>query len=396
MQVPCDAYTPNCWSSSVHVLLVIIATFVGALYVALSVTLVGAFYSRDPTSSSPLSRPISRVMMVQLFVKTLLTVSFILLARYDSMRLVLLVMLLVGTTAVAVLYSIQLPFYRFEYNMLRVVTFWILSWASVCLLIIEFAGNANESATSVLFFVGIPVVIATSIVGVRFRRMSITRLHYTEMSSPTEIELKVRFLIEPVTEARRLRNLGLGTAPVTAAAGGSRGVSRPTMAAVPAATSAGQTKPPLSRAPTSRAMGFEQSGSKSSTTPAPASKSPYGQRSDGASSSGGGYTALDNMSDNGIGGGYGRAGSPSSGGGAGQYDDPSVGGRSVQRRLEQLEEERRAMEETGLLEQAEEIYAYGVQRFGNSAWMHLLRAQHCFYYSENKVRVDEFLVSVGR
>ena len=365
-----------------HVLLVIISTFVGSLYIALSVTLVGAFYSRDPTSGSPLSRPISRVMMAQLFVKTLLTISFILLARYDSMRLVLLVMLLVGTTAVAVLYSVQLPFYRFEYNMLRVVTYWILSWASVCLLIIEFAGNSNESATSVLFFVGIPVVIATSIVGVRFRRMSISRLHYTEMSSPTEIELKVRFLIEPVTEARRLRNLGLGTVPVAAASSAASG----NRAAASALSS--QTKAPIVRAPSSRALDLGQSGSKASSIPAPASKSPYGQRAEGASSSDG-YTALDNMSDNGMGGGYGRAGSSSRGGGSALKDDPSVGGRSVQRRLEQLEEERRAIEEAGLLEQAEEIYAYGVQRFGNSAWMHLLRAQHSFYYSENKVRVSD-------
>jgi hypothetical protein len=290
---------------------------------------------------------------------------------------------------VAVLYSIQLPFYRFEYNMLRVVTFWILSWASVCLLIIEFAGSSNESATSILFFVGIPVVIATSIVGVRFRRMSITRLHYTEMSSPTEIELKVRFLIEPVTEARRLRNLGLGTAPAASAqsaASGNRSSSRPVIAAAPAAAaSAGQTKPPLSRAPTS-------AGIKLSNTPAPASKSPYGQRADVAGTSGG-YAVLDNMSDNGMGASYGRAGSPSSRVALGLNDDPSVGGRSVQRRLEQLEEERRAMEETGLLEQAEEIYAYGVQRFGNSAWMHLLRAQHCFYYSENKVYILEYEIS---
>jgi hypothetical protein len=32
----------------------------------------------------------------------------------------------------------------------------------------------------------------------------------------------------------------------------------------------------------------------------------------------------------------------------------------------------------------DEIYAFGVQRFGNSSWMHLLRAQHFFFYSENK------------
>jgi hypothetical protein len=34
--------------------------------------------------------------------------------------------------------------------------------------------------------------------------------------------------------------------------------------------------------------------------------------------------------------------------------------------------------------QAEEIYAYGVARFGNSSWMHLLRAQFCYFYNENK------------
>ncbi len=34
--------------------------------------------------------------------------------------------------------------------------------------------------------------------------------------------------------------------------------------------------------------------------------------------------------------------------------------------------------------QADEIYAFGVARFGNSSWMHLLRAQFCYFYSDNK------------
>ncbi len=36
------------------------------------------------------------------------------------------------------------------------------------------------------------------------------------------------------------------------------------------------------------------------------------------------------------------------------------------------------------LSQADEIYAFGIGRFGNSCSMHLLRAQFCFFYHEHK------------
>jgi hypothetical protein len=110
MQLPCASDTPDCWSgasASLHVGTAVIASFVGLLYIALSVTLVGTYYSRDPLSPTPLSRPTSRVMMAQLFVKTVLTVTFILLKSFDSARWLLLVLLLIGTCGLAYQYTMQ-------------------------------------------------------------------------------------------------------------------------------------------------------------------------------------------------------------------------------------------------------------------------------------------------
>jgi hypothetical protein len=131
---------------------------------------------------------------------------------------------------------------RFDYNILRAATFWVLSWASVCLLILEisssglflffsfdivivwfvflcrffliWSGNTNQTSASILFYIGSPIVVLCCVVGMRFvdqcrlnqfafqfpstflvffrfRKTSITRRALADIHSPSEIELKV-------------------------------------------------------------------------------------------------------------------------------------------------------------------------------------------------------------
>jgi hypothetical protein len=195
------------------VLLGVAAILIGSLYIALSVTLTGAFYSRDPVAAatSPLSRPISRVMMAQLCLKTVLTVCFILLYSFDSMHWFLLVLLAVGTSVLAYLYTCHLPYYRFEFNVMRACTFWVLTWASLCMIVTELSGDVPEQSrgASILFFFGTPFVAIAAAMATQFRKLSIIRRGFNALESPTDIELKVRFLLEHVTELRSQRAMGL-------------------------------------------------------------------------------------------------------------------------------------------------------------------------------------------
>ncbi len=218
MQLPCHGEV-GCWSDAGHVFLALAAALIGSLYIALSITLTGSFYSRDPiaASTSPLARPTSRVMMAQLGVKTALTICFILLYSFDAARWFLLVLLAVGTSGLAFLYTHQLPYFRFEFNVARACTFWILSWASLCLIITELSGaDASQySGTSLLFLVGSPFVAAAAYMATQCRKMSIMRHAFNEIESPSEIELKARFLLEHVTEIRSHRALGLNQLPAS-------------------------------------------------------------------------------------------------------------------------------------------------------------------------------------
>ena len=95
------------------------------------------------TGDNPTARPCSRVILVQLLVKTVLTIAFVILAPMSSMRIVLIILLLLGTGLVASLYSWSMPHYRFDYNVLRAASFWILTWSACCLLILEISASGS-------------------------------------------------------------------------------------------------------------------------------------------------------------------------------------------------------------------------------------------------------------
>ncbi len=290
MQLPCHGKV-GCWTDASHVLIAVAAILIGSLYIALSVTLTGAFYSRDPVAAatSPLARPISRVMMVQLCLKTVLTVCFILLYSFHSMHWFLLVLLAVGTSGLAYLYTYQLPYYRFEFNVMRACTFWVLAWASLCLIITEYSGAsaANFTGTSILFLVGCPFVAAAALMAAQYRKLSIIRRPFNEMESPTEIELKVRFLLEHVTDLRSQRAMGL----------------------VHPLTSTKSSKKSTSDGPKSDAAGTGNSSK--------ATEGPQMNQANGAT----------------------------------REEDPVAAAKSFQRRLETLEEEKRVLDENNVLEQ---------------------------------------------
>ena len=56
---------------------------------------------------------------------------------------------------------------RFQFNIIRAASFWVLAWASVCLAVIKFtAQSEDENSGSVLFLVGSPFVVAASYLAV--------------------------------------------------------------------------------------------------------------------------------------------------------------------------------------------------------------------------------------
>ncbi len=92
---------------------------------------------------------------------------------------------------------------RFEQNLNTVVIFWVLSWASFCLMFINFTGANGEVAASALFLSGCPIFASMASWYVNYRRMILISCPLSELNSPIEIELRIRFLLEPITQVRR-------------------------------------------------------------------------------------------------------------------------------------------------------------------------------------------------
>jgi hypothetical protein len=58
------------------------------------------------------------------------------------------------------------------------------------------AETETQTAGSFMFYVGCPVVVVVSIMGMRYRRTNISLSSLPDLRSPSEIELKVTILIQ--------------------------------------------------------------------------------------------------------------------------------------------------------------------------------------------------------
>lgn len=191
----------------------------------------------------------------------------------------------------------------------------------------------------------------------RYRRKDIMLRSLPDISNASEIELKARFLLEAVSENRRLRNLGHGSAStsISSKSASSRVSSSHRNSAPVSKPEKGDekdaTKPILS----------EEDGGHDTTSVVSRELSEYSQSETGSRESEEIVNAVE----------------------TGAVASRRENTRLMLSRMEQLAQKQRLIAESKALEEADDVFAHGSQRF-HSSWMHLLRAQHCFYYSDNK------------
>lgn len=168
----------------------------------------------DPTALHPLARPSSRTTVIQLVVRLVFTVVFPLLQPQPSLRWVLILLYVVGCATVAFVFTWQLPYYRFGYNELRCVEYWMLTWVGLCLALIQIINDAAQSGLTIMMFLCLPMIAALALMTVRWRRRRIKKTPVLELASAEEVELKVRFLLDDYAAFQRQKNMwreGLGT-----------------------------------------------------------------------------------------------------------------------------------------------------------------------------------------
>eukprot|EP01137_Pigoraptor_chileana_P024278 Opistho-2@91960 len=114
-----------------------------------------------------------------------------------------------GSFLFAYLYTWYPAYYRFGFAKLRATLMWCLAWASVALVCVQIANNESSNSGPILFYVGLPLAALAGALAISERRRHILGKDVFLISSPYEIELKVRFMLEPLVNKRRRATAGL-------------------------------------------------------------------------------------------------------------------------------------------------------------------------------------------
>jgi hypothetical protein len=139
------------------------------------------------------ARPTGRDDLYVLFVKTLLTILFVFLRHSDSAHWLLAFAVFICYSVLAVNFTVVcvvidscllsrishftlvmshscfsycflsisqcMPYYLWSTNVLQCIVSWLLSWASIVLLLVQLTKNVTEPGISLLFFILSPAVV---------------------------------------------------------------------------------------------------------------------------------------------------------------------------------------------------------------------------------------------
>ncbi|KAI8808720.1 hypothetical protein BJ742DRAFT_807285 [Cladochytrium replicatum] len=197
-----------CWTSQFLLRTVgtLVVLFVFVL-VVIAVTLT--LFEPDPKPRALLSRSHSRIELLYVGFRTLLSVTLVILARtsvvFHHGRWIHAVLCLIASTALFFSYAWYIPYYNFNFNCFRAASkykhpraamFSYMAnfvWASVCLI---FTIARPFSDVGILFLVIAPFTFLLSFLACHARRRLLISTPVERCSGPHLIELKVRFKLE--------------------------------------------------------------------------------------------------------------------------------------------------------------------------------------------------------
>jgi hypothetical protein len=167
--------------------LAVLSALVGCAYVVIAFCFAATYFSRDPIAPSLLARPHSNVQVIQMIMKSTFTLAFIFLKDAgEAAHGFLIALAFIGIASVACAYTRDMPFFHFAYNQICVASYWILTFAASCLVLLRVLDGAN--AISILFFAASPLVAIASQVYILHRRRSILNASASDLLCPFDFE----------------------------------------------------------------------------------------------------------------------------------------------------------------------------------------------------------------
>jgi hypothetical protein len=169
------------------------------------------FFEPDPKTKDIESRPHSRLDMLYVACRTILTILSIVLIDVNDIeerkQWILTVACVFCSAIMAFGYIWYIPYYNYKYSLWRAGMMLNWFWASLCML---YCVIRPFSDIGIVYIIMVPVVFFLGQVVVSYRRKVIEKLNIGSISDPYTLELKIRFRLEEKNILFREPVTGLG------------------------------------------------------------------------------------------------------------------------------------------------------------------------------------------
>ncbi|KAI8806758.1 hypothetical protein BJ742DRAFT_350795 [Cladochytrium replicatum] len=186
----------NCWNG-IYLVRTIGVGVVMIVFILLVICVTLTFFEPDPKERVALSRPHSRIELLYVGCRTVLSILFIVFQHlsdvYLQTRWVLIVVCLISSILLFASYTWYIPYYHFRYACVRAMLMANFVWASICMV---FTTLRPQSDIGIVFLMISPVIMLLSVFITRWRRAMIISVPVESCSNQFVIELKVRFKLE--------------------------------------------------------------------------------------------------------------------------------------------------------------------------------------------------------
>ncbi|KAJ3211646.1 hypothetical protein HDU67_004369 [Dinochytrium kinnereticum] len=188
-----------CWTSA-YILKSVATVFVITLFIILALSVNVTFFEPDPKVKDMTSRPHSRLDLLYLACRTILTVLTIVLETYGADRTasfkkttavwIMAITCVVSSMLCAFSFVWYIPYYNFRYAVFRAALMMNFFWASLCFL---FTVLRPYSDIGIIYIVLAPVSLMMAGFLVIARRRVIERIPVASITDPLTLELHIRF-----------------------------------------------------------------------------------------------------------------------------------------------------------------------------------------------------------
>jgi hypothetical protein len=152
------------------------------------------FFEPDPKAKDITSRPHSRLDMVYVACRTILTILTIVLESVHDIEerkmWIMTISCLVCSSVLAFAYLWYIPYYNYKYSTIRAGMMCNFFWASLCML---YTVIRPHSDIGIIYLIMVPLVFILASILVKMRRKMLMNMPLASITDPYTLELKIRF-----------------------------------------------------------------------------------------------------------------------------------------------------------------------------------------------------------